>query len=448
MVRINFQLILIFMICNIKHLMSLDNYDFLNSKLRLLSTWIYDDARKDPVENINNNEILYLDDKYLKIFFDEINPKINFPYVLIIKNNNNQLEKYIEKIRGKNIIKIFITNFNIFHKKIKNIKFNDDFEKISNKIIRKQFIKNNNQRVNQKIKFTYGFSGGRLGDNLISFIRARWLAYVYNSEVVLKNFQFIENFQFYKNYNKEDGSKAILQLTNLNEITQKNSDEYIIFEIPYFPFENLEKKLYWQKNRSSEIFKINWLNKDFIDILKKEIIGDLKLSLKLTKNVKYNIALHYRFGSGPDLVQDDPIPIPSKSPSIDFYINALGVLKNILYDGQIYCHIFSDKNNIEDFLNILKNKFPKINFGSHLSNQNIGVLEDFFSMLDFEYMIRPCSNISLIASIIGKCHTVIIPISQNKNKIDKLGFYSDIHDYKNYNQSEIYKIPTKVGFAW
>ena len=445
MVKINFQLILIFIICNINQSMSLDSYDFLNSKLRLLSTWIYDDARKDPVENINNNEILYLDDKYLKSFFDEINPKINFSYVLIIKNNNNQLERYLDKIDDQKIIEIFINNFKITHNKIKNIKIDDDFNKISENIILTSFIKNFNKKIKQKIKFTYGFSGGRLGDNLISFIRARWLAYVYNGEVVLKNFKFIENFQFFKNHNDVDNSTPVSQLTNLKEIEQKKDNKSIIFEIPYFPFENLEKQLYWQKNRLSEIFKINWLDKNFINILKKEIVSNSKFNLKLTKSFKYNVAMHYRFGSGPDLVQDEPIPIPSKSPSIDYYINALGVLKNILNNGEIYCHIFSDKTNIENFLNILKKEFPQINFGCHVSNQDIGVLEDFFSMLDFEYMIRPCSNISLIASIIGKCHTVIMPISQNQNIIDKLGFYSDIHDY---NQNDVLKIPTKVGFGW
>lgn len=430
-------------------MVSLDNSNYLNLKLKLLSSWIYDDERRDPIENICRNEVLYIDDKYLDYFFNEIHPQINFSYVLIIKNTNNKLMEHFNKINYKNIIKIYTTNFETSNKKIKNININDNFEKQLNKILNKPFINIYYKKTrNKEIKFTYGFSGGRLGDNLISFIRARWLAYVFKGTVELKNFEFIDNFQFCKIYNKLENNEQIMQLTNLNEITKKKYDKPIIFELPYFPLENLEKKLYWHKNRSTEILKINWLDKNFIDILKKEICANSNFNLKLTKNFKYNVAIHYRFGSGPDLVQEDPIPIPSKSPSIDFYIKSLNLLKSILNEGKIYCHIFSDKTNIESFLNILQKKFPEITFDFHVSNQNIGVLEDFFSMLDFEYMIRPCSNISLIASIIGKCHTVILPISQNKNEIDKLGFYSDIHDYQNYNQNEIYKIPTKVGFAW
>ena len=294
-------------------------------------------------------------------------------------------------------------------------------------------LKSSNNLILKKIKFTYGFSGGRLGDNLISFIRARWLAYIYEGEVILNNFKFIENFNFYNKYKKNNNYIPILSLKEIGkEFENKNHNE-LIYEVPYFPFENLEIKLYWRNNLSNKIFEIDWSDEKFINILKEEISSNLDYNLYLTKNNKYNIAIHYRFGSGPDMVTDDPIPIPSKSPSIDFYIKSLFELTNILKDKQIYCHL-------------LKKSFPKINFGYHSSNENNGVLEDFFSMLDFEYIIRPCSNLSLIASIIGKCHTVLMPINQNsENKINKIGFYSEKHKC---TLKEAFAIPTKVGFAW
>ena len=78
-------------------------------------------------------------------------------------------------------------------------------------------LKLKNNLILEKIKFTYGFSGGRLGDNLISFIRARWLAYIYEGEVILNNFKFIENFNFYNKYKKNNNSIPVLSLKEIGK---------------------------------------------------------------------------------------------------------------------------------------------------------------------------------------------------------------------------------------
>ena len=264
-----------------------------------------------------------------------------------------------------------------------------------------------NANTNDTQYCTYDFSGGRFGDNLISFIRAKWEAYINNKQVQLRHFKFIEHLNLFYKY----------QMTN-----NINSNTEII---PYFPFENLEIKTYF-KNQIDKLPPINWDDQFFINLIKEDISPAISLNLLQLPESKMSVALHYRYGSGPDLITQLPIPILSKSPPLEYFIENLKFIKSLSQE-QIYCHLFTDHPNPEQIVNQIKMQVSNdIEFGYNNSNQELGVLEDFFSMVNFDCIIRPCSNMSLVASIIGKCHTVIMPIRQNYNNtmIDQIGFYS------------------------
>jgi hypothetical protein len=77
------------------------SYPFISGDtFRSIATWIYDEDKKDCIEKLNKNEIIFLKTDYLKYFFTIIHPQIKFPYILITHNSDYgapyKYEKYLD----------------------------------------------------------------------------------------------------------------------------------------------------------------------------------------------------------------------------------------------------------------------------------------------------------------------------------------------------------------
>lgn len=119
---------------------------------------------------------------------------------------------------------------------------------------------------------------------------------------------------------------------------------------------------------------------------------------------------------------------PLKFPPDKYYIDQIKAVFNFYKGKPLFVHIFTDDKNPQEIVNIYKAALNNdlITFScreSDNSHKN-NVLEDLFTMMDFDCLIRPDSGFSQIAEFFGKHSLVIAPKSytwqETKLIIDKV----------------------------
>lgn len=259
---------------------------------------------------------------------------------------------------------------------------------------------------------TYELTGGRLGDHLLSLLHAKWISYKYNLPMLYRNFDYSNQFEFSnfeQKYDNLDYKKTILlDKYNLNNI---EVDKDVIYIVPYFSEDLTEYK----NNPNWIYFDVSWEEKNFKEIVKKSIspIDKSLLLFDLPKET-INVAVHIRRGGGYDqpLLDDKvlekrniyaDVAAPLKFPPLSFYVSLIKYISHLIKHKSMYVYIFTDERDTEFLLRRILPHFDtykNIKFDCRKQNNawNLNVLNDFFAMSKFDYLIRPQSNFSIVAS--------------------------------------------------
>jgi hypothetical protein len=254
--------------------------------------------------------------------------------------------------------------------------------------------------INEK-SVTFALSGGRLGDNLMCFLAAYYVAYE-------------NNLRFY--YTPFAGSEKFCLSDELNPVGNNKFKTKMNVK----DFDSLQQIMKEINNDSSTLITIapfadvrpNWDARDFKQKVKTLIKPKKALNLVSVPSDKIAIAMHWRTGGGFDS-EADKRRLPCKFPSTEYYINGLReMIEQHGSEKKFYVYLFTDNENPKELAEELKVKFPDTNieFGYRdKSSHDQGVLEDMFSMSQFEAMIRPWSGLSQAAEIIGNAKLVYEP---------------------------------------
>lgn len=266
---------------------------------------------------------------------------------------------------------------------------------------------------------TYELSPGRFGDNLLSYIHAKWVSYRFHLPLLYKPFIYSDELILHKSeYLYSDSCKNVFKkIVTLNgKLAVNLSDSSpTLYVVPYFPESKYE--LRDCKNFSGthwDYFLVNWNDREFIDVLKKFIIpcnSVVKISLPTNR---VNIALHIRAGGSYD-TQETIAAFPLKFVSTDFFINQIKKLYLFLNNTPLYVCLFTDDNNPMKIVGKLKENLKKFDIqfdcrkqkGSDAQN----VINDFFTLQQFDCLLHSESNFSFIMSKIGDFMISIYPDS-------------------------------------
>lgn len=291
----------------------------------------------------------------------------------------------------------------------------------------------------QEIGVTYTLSKGRLGDNLIALFHAKWVSYTHNIPLLYMPFQ-------YSNLLKLHEYEIPLQIVPhgyfCKNITLHTFDSntalepYTLYTIPYFPESTIEQELYrWHPN--AQTFHIDWDDPGFKQELRKIIAPRYPLQLLPLPPNKLSLAVHVRKTSNGfdgqlsfDLPEEQRSAryvdnvFPSKFLPNEFYIKQIQRLSALLGHPPIYVFIFTDDANPSAIVDIFKKEvdLDNLEFDCRSNNNHFtNVLEDLFSMVQFDFLIRSDSNFPIVASKIGDYKIEIFPESlvayENKRKI-------------------------------
>lgn len=259
---------------------------------------------------------------------------------------------------------------------------------------------------------TYSLSGGRLGDNLLAFSHALWLSYVvdlplaylpfpYSNALQLSNDPLLTPFDKISKLKNCEIKSDLSYFDFYRSYLSKSVEDPKIFTLRYFPESTVEYLTY---EHIPFYHQVNWDDPKFIERL-RTLITPIQTRAKIVPPPnRTSVALHIRL--------EDEETWPMKSPAIEFYIDALDTLANLLQEP-LYIFIFTDHPDPLQILNLLQKRFSSPNF--HFDCRRKGnassanVLDDFFGMGSFDCLIRSDSNYSLMASKIFPYRVMIAP---------------------------------------
>ncbi len=271
-------------------------------------------------------------------------------------------------------------------------------------------------------EITYGLSGGRLGDNLLSVAHAAWLSHTLGIPLTYTPFPYGDQLALSSQLKKPSCTK----FCSLNEVSDyttlwnvclgAKTAEPLLITLPYFAESSPDLS-------SAPMAQVNWDDPDFIMRL-RELISPIQpvAAPKLPEN-RTHVALHIRTGVGGIDERKFKEHWPLKTPPMSFYIDGLRTIWEML-KRPLYVFIFTDDPNPHELQNTLAKAFvgSDILFDCRKEGNRAdkNVLEDFFTMGKFSCLIRPDSNYSLVASKIFPYQIVISPLSSEKNEANEV----------------------------
>ncbi len=260
---------------------------------------------------------------------------------------------------------------------------------------------------------TYSFSGGRLGDNLVAYFHAKWLAYKYTLPFRYIPFPYADNFMLSDEDRPFNPSEFQNTITTTNETDLKAVSNSSIFVIPYLPVN--KEYLYNPEKRElstwAPAFQVEWENPEFRSLIRRCLTPKTPLLVANLPSDKITVGVHIRRGAGD---ASHFIGMPLKFPNDNYYLQQITRLSRIFKDQPLYVYILTDDLNpssiVEYYQDNLKNPNIYFDYCKERNNPSINVLEDFFLITKFDCLIIPNSNFSLMASKIADSAIVITPV--------------------------------------
>ncbi len=264
---------------------------------------------------------------------------------------------------------------------------------------------------------TYTFSGGRFGDNLVAYAHAKWISYHYQMPLLYKKFPYSDYLVMHsaeKRYSAKRTHKKNAYQLGKKILQPTDKGQNALYIVPYFPESSYEQKITRFSSKNDwPFFHVNWEDEGFKQELKRMISPKESVpQLHLPKD-RLTIAVHARKGGGidgPNHHLIEPLRLPPNSYFIE-QIKAIYLLSN---KKPLYVYLFTDDLNpqqiVDDFKNNLQGINVQISYRKDGRHHKKAVIDDFFSMLQFDCLIRSESNFSFMASKIGDYKVVINPL--------------------------------------
>ncbi len=285
--------------------------------------------------------------------------------------------------------------------------------------------------------------GGRLGDKLMMLVKAKWVSFASGLPLYIKPFAYSHFFAF---NDLEQPYNADLKrrlhphtlLQNIDTSLDKAIEREGLNEVHYYfslpGWGNTQKAF-----DSQEI--MNWngaiSNKEFLKEVQKILQPKKPVQTVPLPLNKISIAIHIRKGGGYDIPllshqlydrnsinKNEYFPTdikyadrywPLKFVPDQYYIDQLQYIADQFQDKELYVFIFTDDAEPHNLCTRYSEhiKHPHIQFDCRRTknSHSLNLIEDLFSMAQFDCLIRGGSNFPQISQLIGSHRLVIYPKS-------------------------------------
>ncbi len=270
---------------------------------------------------------------------------------------------------------------------------------------------------------TYQFSGGRFGDNLLSYLHAKWISYKYDIPVIYQPFLYSDQLHLHAEGLKtnEMCSQWHFEASHVlreGSLVNEHDPRSVYYVCEYFPESEDERANYLNAfGRRFAYFTVDWDDEGFHREIQRVVQPINKFTYPPLPPGRISVAIHIRSGIGFDGDKMHLI-IPLKFPLPDYYLEQLKAIYHLFREQPLYVYIFSDDPNPKQFVDFFHENLPNadIEYGYRKKDNNhyTNILEDFFAMLQFQCLIRSQSNFSVVAGKVGDFLVEIGPITYVK----------------------------------
>lgn len=300
---------------------------------------------------------------------------------------------------------------------------------------------------------TYELNGGRFGDNIQNYAKAKYLAYKYGLTFFYQSFVYSDLLQLSLFENRNDSSEVEVfdQSTKIKTEEDIRSANDFTFFVTNF-YNSLE---------INNLYDYCYEHYDFKLELQKMLQPICKIRLIDLPTDRITIAIHARKGSGGDgyvsckqIYDDNHYEIehqiseligyleptstysysrldymyPDKFLPDQYYIRQIIKISELFNDAPIYVHIFTDARSPRRVIHAYKCKIKKNNivFGC-TSREYKGnyVIDDYYNMSRFDCLIRSNSFFPQAAQLLGNHALVVYPrhvfVDSDRIVADKVG---------------------------
>ena len=256
---------------------------------------------------------------------------------------------------------------------------------------------------------TYDLNGGRVGDSLISYFHAKWIAMEYRLPFLYKPFPDSEVFRL---SDEDQALEAHLPFQHVVTISKKEDVEQVapstLIVVPYFPdcpFECLSLPF------GCAYFPMQWSDPKFNGEVRRCLQPKNCIAVRDRPQGCISVAVHVRRGGTWDNYGWISQILPLKFPPDSYYIEQIQRIARIFPNQPLYVYVFTDDLRpdllVKTFAGAIQN--PYLTFDWNQVGQSADKFEDFYTMAQFDCLIRPGSNFSLMAAQLGKHALIIFP---------------------------------------
>ena len=282
------------------------------------------------------------------------------------------------------------------------------------------------------LAITYGFSGGRFGDNLLSLAHATWLSHTLGVPLVYAPFPFSDRLKLHThpdvlrandiaNYDMQSLWTGAEYLKFFKFLSSGDVSRKTVFKLGYYPEALEQYDTHWWLPQH---MYVNWDDPVFLQRLRSYIAPVHPLPKLTLPKDRTTVALHVRKGGDFD-PKGWETACPLISPPDTFYVEALNLLHSVI-DKPLYVFIFTDHLNPSEIREKMAAAFKGTDIIFECRKERVSdILEDFFAMGDFDCLIRAGSNFSLLVSHLFPFKVVVSPlralqVDQNTIMVDRI----------------------------
>ena len=263
--------------------------------------------------------------------------------------------------------------------------------------------------------------GSRFGDNLLGYCKAKWIAYKYNLPFYLKVFPHAQELALAQ---KDSLLSAGIRKGYTQEVHVTRQKINWLQESRTLYYLSLNtKSIAWSITNTDSLFM------QFRQELQELISPVRKPSLPTLPHDMISVAVHVRKGGGYDrpLLSDNPDktePYPTgthyadqiwplKFPPDTFYIDQIRYLYTYFGNQPLYVYIFTDDKNPPEIVRTFSSALSDCQLQFACRDTENGpdknVIDDLMGLSIFDCLIRPTSNFSVCAQLIGNHQIIIWP---------------------------------------
>jgi hypothetical protein len=265
---------------------------------------------------------------------------------------------------------------------------------------------------------TYEFNGGRFGDCLSTYSKAKWFAHKHKLKLIYKPFTYSDQLamhtieSLYTNDVIQSFDKIVKVKSEADILA--HTDKHILFISNFY-------------SQTPGLYEYGIQNEQFGQEIRKVLTPIIPLPSIEKPNDSISAAVHVRKGGGFDkplaseqiykkAEQYADQTWPTKFPPDQYYIDQIQILKKIVgIDIKLIIYLLTDD---PDPASVAARYAEKLNdplihfvFRSHNNSHDTNVVEDFYIMAQCDCLIRSSSLFAKAAQLLGNHQIIIYPIS-------------------------------------